>query len=461
LDNDPHHGGQQVLRLRFADGPVILYKPRDVRLDWFLVGANRWRGAESAATRMNRWMATSRRGGGGVPVHGIYPVNETHGYAEWLESCDDALVERARPFCYADRRFGNLDRARGLRLRSEAEARAFWRSAGAMASQLALLGVSDQHVENLLVARAAGAPRALLHPVDCEVAFVVGNGLGVTQLVPDRADQVGVHGATDHTHFGFDVRPSVICSLGAEDWALRRDARGALHLVDPPADIADRWQRHVVRNPDGSFGCTPYLGAILRGVVDHWDAVRAHRDELTGAAARLLRGAAYRVLAKTTAAYGIPLRQREMGCRLWPGAASMRALADGRAFHPSELAQLDLFDVPKYERFVGGRRTIWRPDDSGRDVPAEKAIAAIPTWTSVSGAMHRHGAPGALANALFDVIAFGAPSGAFDLEDEQHGVRVRRASDTAPLELVVARATAVARFRLDADNRLFFSGLPG
>jgi hypothetical protein len=329
-----------------------------------------------------------------------------------------------------------------------------------MASQLALLGVSDQHVENLVVARASGAPGALLHAVDCEVALVVGDGLGVTQLVPDRAERLSALGVADHTHYGFDMRPSVICSLGADDWALTRGARGALHLVHPPGDIADRWQRHVVQNPDGSFGCAPYLGALLRGLVDHWDAARAHRAELAREAQRLLRGAAYRVLAKTTAAYGVQLRRRMLGSRLWPGAASMRALADGRPFHPSELAQLDLLDVPKYERFIGAPRTIWRPDDSGREMPAERAIAAIRTWTSVSAALRRHATPGVLANVLFDAVVFGAPGGAFDLEDEAHGVRLRRVSDRAPLELVVARAKGIARFRLDPDNRLFYSGLP-
>ena len=57
-----------------------------------------------------------------------------------------------------------------------------------------------------------------------------------------------------------------------------------------------------------------------------------------------------------------------------------------------------------------------------------------------------------LARGLADLVAFGAPHGPFDQRDDALGVRVGRVSDDPRLQLAVATADGVLRFRLELDG---------
>lgn len=461
MSSDPHRGGQFVVRIAFEDGVPLVLKPRDVRFDWYLNGSAEHAGQRTAALELASWMR-ARGDRIALPAHHIVPAGATHGYAECLAVSDDALDREPWPLAYADARLGPPDPPRGLKLATRAAARAFWSSAGALASHLALFGVSDQHAENLVVARAAGARAAAWHAIDCEVALLAGGGVGGTQLVPHHESPAPLD-AGGHTHFGFDPRPAGACSLGAEDWALVvapvRGRPRAWHVALPrPGDVADRWHTHLVQNPDGRYGAGPFLGAMLRGLAAHWGAARAHARTLIADADRALNGAAVRVLAKTTAAYASELRRRALGGDTWPGHTDRRALARAQPFFPSELRQLEALDVPRYERRIGTPGVWWSPDASARLLGAEAEIAAR-SGDALATVLRRALRPEAFAFAVMELVLFAAPAGAFDLRDEASGVRVRRIEGETHLDVVILLDGRPAQFRIAPEGRVWFSGL--
>jgi hypothetical protein len=462
MSSDPHRGGQFVVRVAFEDGTRLVLKPRDVRVDWYLNGSAAHAGQDSAAQRVARWMR-ARGDRVALPAHGIVPAGPDHGYAECLVPSEDALDREPWPLAYADARHGPPDPPRGLHLATRATARAFWSSAGALASHLALFGVTDQHAENLVVARAAGARAATWHAIDCEVALLAGGGVGGTQLVPHHAAPAPLD-AEGHTHFGFDPRPAGSCSLGAEDWALvvaRVPGRArAWHLTLPrPGDVADRWHTHLVQNPDGGYGAGPHLGAMLRGLAAHWGAAREHGRALIADAERALDGAAVRILAKTTAAYASELRRRALGGDTWPGHTDRRALARALPFFPSELRQVEALDVPRYERRIGTPGAWWSPDASGRVLGAEAEIAAR-SPDAIATVVRQALRPEAFAFAVMELVRFFAPLGSFDLRDDMSGVRVRRVEGDAHLDVVILLDGHPAQFRIAPEGRVWFTGVP-
>lgn len=427
LESDPHRGGQRAVALRFARGAELVFKPRDVRLDAFVVGDAR-SNPDGAAVRLNARLAGALRAR--IPTHTILGDAATHGYAERLAPAVEP-VRSGKRLRFTGLLAGPLPPLRGHHLGSP---HAFWRSAGALAAHLATFRIGDQHSENVFLGTSAadGAPR--LHAIDCEVAFEEGIGIGSTQLVPSRSRSNPEPPEGPHTHFGFDARQWPLCGLGAPLWSLTLDARGRLMLVDPPGSVQQRPSSPVVISPDGSTGYGAHMGAVVRGVVEHWLALRAELPALQRDLQRALAGVRVRVLRKPTADYVLAVTQRELGSPLWPGALASPRVAAARAFDAAELAQLDALDVPAFDRALLTRRD-----------------AAVPLRAATADA---------LAIGIGEVVEFAAPAGVFAREDQANGVTIIRETVDAPIQLAVAMPRGVAQFRLEPDGSVTHWGLP-
>lgn len=106
--SDRHAGGRQVARLRFASGVEVIYKPREMRLEAEFHGFLRWLAARGAEPPLPTLKVIARR---------------DYGWAEV---------------------------AHQVALRGEAEAREYFRRAGALLAVAHLLGASDLHMDNVV-----------------------------------------------------------------------------------------------------------------------------------------------------------------------------------------------------------------------------------------------------------------------------------------------------------------------
>lgn len=456
LDGDPHRGGQRAIALRFTDGPQLVYKPRDVRVDWFIAGASAWNGHASAAMRMNDRLRAA--GSALVPAHLIVPAGVTHGYAERLQ-IERTPLSLGKPDRYRGRFAGPVDPVRGVDLRSRRAADAFWGAAGALAGQLTAFGVTDQHADNLVVGRAAGDDAPRLHAMDCEVAFKSFSSVGRTQLVPALSGRIPEPADGPHTHYGLDARFVRFCGNGMEPWGLELDRQGRLHATEGPGAHIGRPRTSVVVNPDGSSGYGAHLGAVIRGFVEHWLVSRQLVRSLEAAARASLTGARARVLLKDTAAYVAALRQRELGVALAAGALAGVAAEGVEAFTVEELAQLQRLDVPAFDLELGAAQTGWicRP-------PAGRLLIESPPPSAVDSRWWRtvreFGLPDSLALSVGELVAFVAPKVVFDYRDDTHAVRVVRRRNDDRIQAVVELPSGPAQFRIEMDGGVTHWGLP-
>ncbi len=458
--NDPHRGQQRVFRLRFADGHHWAYKPRDVRVEWFLCGSAPWQGNTSAPMRLNRALA-AMGSPARVPTHDVVPVDASRGYAEWIAGGDTPLPDApAQHFADAER-WGATSPTTGLVLRDEAEARRFWAGAGALAACMGSFGVSDLHRENTLAgsSRAMGSPA--MHAIDTEIAFNRIDALHTTGLVPAPSTTGAPRAHLEHTHEGLDVRVPEFCTLGASSWALVEGPHGLEPLGEHGAMGAAAMASQV-QNPDGSFGYRPYLGAVLRGLIDAWCALRTIAPALHLAARRTLPGAAVRVLARSTMVYAVPRARRLAGSGA-PVDGVVAEARPARPFHPEELAQLDALDVPVFHRRVGEPHVWWSRNAPGRDAIAEvpgSMEPCDPPWSATA----EFATPSALAVSIRDLVSFAVPEARCDLRDDAHGVRVVRPRERGAISVVATMGRGAARtsvqLRLLRDGRVLSWGMP-
>lgn len=457
---EPHGGQQRVFRLEFADGTTLAYKPRDVRVDWHVAGANEVGGLESGAMLVNRALARCKLASR-VSMHDIVPGSGRYGYAEWISAPADPLPSPVARRAAAPHRRLRLEPYTGLQLADHAAANEFWRSAGALAFHLAAFGVGDMHRENLLVGSSRSGGHAALHAIDLENAFCVLDSLADTGLVPHAGDALVPAVARDHTHVGLDVRLPAFCEFGSRDCAFSEadgEADGGLQLLPDLTVLGTSHVMNGVCNPDGSSGHAPYLGALLRGLVDVWQAVRSVRSSLGRRLAHTAADLPARVLVRHTATYMPPWRERMTG-RSRGLDRLANAAYPARPFAPEERAQLDALDVPSFFRRVGSPEIWWSPRGEGR---AALASVAPPMASAKSPAecIAAYATARQLARAIVDIAAFELPAGPVDVRDDEHGVRVVRARDEKRFDVVVLMPDGPAQIALLSEGEVVHWGLP-
>lgn len=333
---ETHHGGQRVLRVSWANGVVLAYKPRPADAEIAMLGED----------GVFAWINALAGGPGAVRLP---TLNSFHGrgrdrdylWQEWI----------APPPSYG--------RLRGRRLHAtrlgRAQAQRLWRDAGALAGACFGLGLVDLGPGNLVCGLRHGRPQLL--PVDLEVCLFPVQRLEDTGLTVGERDR-GRYPA------GFE-RDAARGDSEGPDWAFfdRDDGGAQLRAVARP------WRREqapgLVADRAGRVGYGAYPLQFLRGLFELWMRLHLHRDELRAALRTRLRGHRTRVLLRPTPDYAAALD---------PHAATA---PDLRGYIAGERAQLRCGDVPYfYTRLDSDAPLLMQsPSASG---PALRVRGALP-----------------------------------------------------------------------------------
>ncbi|MBM7773847.1 type 2 lantibiotic biosynthesis protein LanM [Actinokineospora baliensis] len=266
LGGDPHEGGRAAASLRFADGSVIVYKPRPLDLHQRYDRAVRWLNARTPDLDLRTARCLARPGYGWVE------------HIAHRDCADQRAVDR------------------------------FYRRQGAILALLYAVDGADMHFENLI---AHGD-----HPVlvDIETVFhpaippatVTGGdpasdalaaSVCRTALLPQPV--FGEHGAVDLSGLGGDA--GALYPHDAVDWAEQGTDRMRLVRTARPVRGADN------RPTVGGCPAAPenHKSALLAGFRAAYQAITAHRAAFTGAGGPLEGAAAdtVRVLVRPTQVY--------------------------------------------------------------------------------------------------------------------------------------------------------------
>jgi type 2 lantibiotic biosynthesis protein LanM len=294
---DPHHGGRTVMKLRFASGRRLVYKPKPQAVDAAFQDLLRWLGERGWETGF-RLLSVLDRGG--------------YGWVEFVTAEPCGSVE---------------------------EVRRFYRRQGGYLALLYLLAATDFHGENLI---AAGE-----HPVlvDLETLFhpridvpdlaaaeqAPGAALGESVL---RIGLLPMRVWGDEEHAGVDL--SGLGSTSGQTtkpfWGTVEAGTDAMRFERKPMRIADLENRPTL---DGETLFLPdFAGEIEAGFRDLYRLVLRHRGELLSRPLAAFAGAPVRVVLRPTAGYGVLLlesfhphvlgnacEQARLNDRLWGGTA--------------------------------------------------------------------------------------------------------------------------------------------
>ncbi|MEM8933399.1 MAG: type 2 lanthipeptide synthetase LanM family protein, partial [Acidobacteriota bacterium] len=337
---DPHRGGRTVLRVRFASGAVLAYKPRSLA-------------PEVAFSTILDALADDL--GRDVPTAAAVLDRGDHGWVEWVEAAPCPTVTAVERF---------------------------YRRQGVLLAVLHVLGTTDLHHENLI---AVGASPIL---VDLEtLAHPVLPGWPV-EGDTDASDSSGLDdsvlriGLLPHRLLVGDdaLDPSGLAADGDQ-----RVIRGGLQVE---AGGTDRMRLVEGERTLGPTPGRPMFDGRPVDVLDHVDALRAgfragrrairrHRDAWSAADGPLadLWQAPVRVVLRPTRVYALLLSEafhpHRLGDaierdllfeRLWAGVRRQPLLGSVIA---SERAELERGDVPSFTTRVDSRH-LW--DGMGRDL---------------------------------------------------------------------------------------------
>ncbi|MFI0898431.1 DUF4135 domain-containing protein [Streptomyces sp. NPDC020983] len=393
--DETHNGGHRVLRVGFAGGGAVAYKPRPASGEvLFLAGGD----AEASVFALLNslpsasgevWLPTLRcwRGTGAD--------RDAYSWQEWVEPPPEPGVLR---------RSGRW-KLTGTVLDSAA-APAFWHRAGSLAAAAAAFGMSDLIGENVLVGALPAHPGPALYPVDLEVFLTGLTGLYDTGLVHDP-EAGGTH------HVGLE-RTARWCAPDGPRLHWRERADGSLALERRSRPLARTATRSVVGDTRGRTGYGPYLPAMLRGMFDAWTLMCRSRERLAGFLAERLPDHRVRVVARDSAEYGLHPDE----------------LAGSPGFAPAEREQMARGDVPYFFRSAaGGELLAVRPpgDAPGTSFgPTGAGPCAQPWWPPAADVSA--GARLTLAGlgpALRDAVRYVHGDCPHDVHDRAAGVRLR------------------------------------
>jgi type 2 lantibiotic biosynthesis protein LanM len=294
---DPHHGGRTVMKLSFASGRRLIYKPKPQTVDAAFQNLLGWIGDRGWDPGFRRLSVLDRGG---------------YGWVEFVTTAPCASVE---------------------------EVRRFYRRQGGYLALLYLLAATDFHGENLI---AAGE-----HPVlvDLETLFhprVDVPDLAAADETPGAALsesvlRIGllpmrVWGDDDHAGVDLSGLGSTSGQTTKPFWGAVETGTDAMRFERKPMRIADLENRPTL---DGETVFLPdYAGEIEAGFRILYAVVLRHRGELLSGPLAAFAGAPVRVVLRPTAGYGVLLlegfhphvlgnawEQARLFDRLWGGTA--------------------------------------------------------------------------------------------------------------------------------------------
>ncbi|WP_328459330.1 DUF4135 domain-containing protein [Streptomyces sp. NBC_00448] len=392
--DETHNGGHRVLRVGFAGGGAVAYKPRPASGEaLFLAGGD---ADASLFALLNSLPAAS--GEVWLPTlrcwRGTGADRAAYCWQEWVDPPPDPGVLR---------RSGRW-KLTGTVLDCAA-APAFWHRAGALAAAAAAFGMSDLIGENVLVGALPAHPGPALYPVDLEVFLTGLTGLYDTGLVHDP-EAGGTH------HVGLE-RTARWCAPDGPVLHWRERVDGGLALERRSRPLARTATRSVVGDTRGRTGYGPYLPAMLRGMFDAWTLMCRSRERLAGFLAERLPDHFVRVVARDSAEYDL---HRDVP-------------AGSPDFAAAEREQMARGDVPYFFRSAaGGELLVVRPPDDAHGTfrPADAGPCAQPWWPPAPDVCAGVGLTLAgLGPALRDAVRYVHGDGPHDVHDRAAGVRLR------------------------------------
>ncbi|MFD8478427.1 DUF4135 domain-containing protein [Kitasatospora sp. NPDC059673] len=332
---ETHNGGQRVLRVEFADGGRLAYKPRPANGEILFLATE-----GSVFALLNSLppaacpirLPTMRSWAGSGPDRACYS------WQEWIEPPDEWGVLRA------DGGFS----LRGAVLDPGAAAR-YWHRAGSLAAAAFAFGIADLIGGNVLIGQRPEDGEPLPFPVDLEAYFADLKRLFETGLLFDPAVSAQHHTGLENVARWCDVDGPATC------WRPQPD--GSLRLERRTLPLARTETRAVVGDTEGSAGYGPYLPAMLRGMFDAWTLMCRNRARLAEFIGERAAGHLLRVIARPTAEY--------------PNGGEI-------PFTEGELAQLAGGDVPYFFRAADGGPLLALRMPPGRELRTDPADA--PGW---------------------------------------------------------------------------------
>ncbi|MER5637955.1 DUF4135 domain-containing protein [Kitasatospora sp. NPDC002227] len=385
---ETHNGGQRVLRVDFADGGRLAYKPRPATGELLFLAAE-----GSVFARLNALppasgdirLPTMRVRPGTGPDHACYS------WQEWIEPPDAWGVLRAE---------GSLS-LRGAVLDTGAADR-YWHRAGSLAAAAFGFGIADLIGGNVLIGQRPGDGEPLPYPVDLEAYFAQLERLFETGLVVDPA-------ISTHHHAGLE-NAARWCELDGPATCWRPQPDGSLRLERRTRSLTRTETRTVVGDTEGRIGYGPHLTAMLRGMFDAWTLMCRHRARIAEFIGERAAGHVVRVIARPTAEY--------------PDGGEL-------PFTEGESEQLARGDVPYFFRAADGGPLLAMRMPPGRELRTYPADAPgwgeDRPWPPVAAV--RQGGKLDLAGlgiALRDAVEYvhGGPEQPGELSDPGRGVRI-------------------------------------
>jgi hypothetical protein len=386
---ETHNGGQRVLRVEFADGTRLAYKPRPATGEILFLD-----------TENSVFALLNALPGAAGPIRlptmrnwtGDGPDSACYSWQEWIEPPDAWGVLRSA---------GELE-LRGIRLEARAAAR-YWHRAGSLAAAAFAFGIVDLIGGNVLIGQRPGDGEPLPYPVDLEAYFGDLRRLFETGLLFDPA-------VSAHHHVGLE-NVARWCGLDSFVTCWRPQPDGSLRLERRTLPVTRTETRTVVGDTDGRVGYGPYLTAMLRGMFDAWTLMCRNRARIAEFIGEQAAGHVVRVIARPTAEY-----------------------ADGGdvPFTDGESEQLARGDVPYFFRAADGGPLLAMRMPPGRELRTYPADAPVwnedRQWPPVAavregGSLDLAGLGIALRDAVEHVYGDLEPQ-CRDLHDLERGVRL-------------------------------------
>lgn len=387
---ETHNGGQRVLRVEFADGARLAYKPRPATGEILFLAPE-----DSVFTLLNGLPPAS--GPIRLPIMrcwtGSGPDRACYSWQEWIEPPDAWGVLRTD---------GELS-LRGAVLDPGAAAR-YWHRAGSLAAAAFAFGIADLIGGNVLIGQRPGDGEPLLFPVDLEAYFAGLDRLFETGLLYDPAVS-----AQHHTGLENVAR---WCELDGPATCWRPQPDGSLRLERRTLSLTRTETRTVVGDTGGRAGYGPYLTALLRGMFDAWTLMCRGRARIAEFIGERAAGHVVRLIARPTAEY--------------PHGSDI-------PFTDGELEQLARGDVPYFFRAADGGPLLAMRMPPGRelrtyptDAPGWGEDRPWPPVAAVreGGKLDLAGLGIALRDAVEHVHGDLDPERS-ELHDPEHGVRLR------------------------------------
>jgi len=454
LNSDPHRNGQRVIALSFEDGKELIYKSRSNAIERYLIGASHPGEPPSLAEVVNGWLNPAIPGAG-LPTHRIIQGGSHYGYAERiktrLEPIDYITVEKIERHRHGVPPIP----IRAIKLK-ESEENRFWYSAGLLAGYAVGLGLCDLHSENLVCGKSASSKELAFHSVDLELAFHEIDCLRDTILVDlTHIEQPDLYAKGVHKHVGFDQEKR-LCGSPREAWLFDPTSNG-LKLIPGWHAIGDLDFCHLVQNHDGSLGYRNNLCWLLRGLIDLWETLREHAEEVTLYLKEHLWGAPARVIVKATQQYFPCMRRYRAGAYPLAGGSWNFLYSEAMYLTEEELRQLQSCDIPYFFQYLGQTEgplsgVRWFDncaEGDGRVGNIENTYLGQKPFCSI---VERQTKLEVLARCLADAAAFVAPEGTFDYRNDSLGVRVFRPEDDSRIWFVVLLSDCRLTCRIEGEG---------